>query len=213
MTRTGSTTGGWATVGIEGRGGVVRQVRTLMHLGAVGTLTDGQLLERFLDGPGETAELAFSALVDRHGPMVLRACRSILGDGPDAHDAFQATFLVLVRRARSLWVRDSIGPWLHQVAWRVARRTRSDAHRRQRHEQQAAALSVLSEEATRDTTSDDLGAILHEELARLPERFRAPWSCATWRARRTSGRRAAWDGRSGRSRAGSLGAGTASAPG
>ncbi len=97
-----------------------RHVRMMFQVGTVGGLTDGQLLERFRAQSGEPAELAFTALVERHGPMVLRVCRSVLRDPDLAHDAFQATFLGLVRRAASLWVRDSLGPWLHLVAYRVA---------------------------------------------------------------------------------------------
>ena len=118
-----------------------RYVRMLFNVGTVGGLTDGQLLERFTAQGGETAELAFATLVERHGPMVLRVCRSVLRDPEEAHDAFQATFLVLVRRAGSLWVRDSLGPWLHQVAYRVASCARSAAGRRRRHERRAAELS------------------------------------------------------------------------
>ena len=101
-------------------GAVRRQLRTLFNVGTVRELTDGQLLERFATDRGEAAELAFAVLVERHGPMVLRVCRGVLADPHDAQDAFQATFLVLVKRARGLWVRDSIGPWLHQVAYRTA---------------------------------------------------------------------------------------------
>jgi len=81
-------------------------------------MTDGQLLERFAAG-GEAAELAFAALVERHGAVVLQTCRSLLRDEHEAEDAFQATFLVLVRKSGSLWVRDSLSPWLHQVAYRA----------------------------------------------------------------------------------------------
>ena len=113
----------------------------LFNVGTAGGLTDGQLLERFTAQGGEAAELAFATLVERHGPMVLRVCRSVLRDPEEAHDAFQATFLVLVRRAGSLWVRDSLGPWLHQVAYRVASCARSAAARRRRHERRAAELA------------------------------------------------------------------------
>src|SRR5262245_54612396 len=109
-------TAGAPAVG-SGRDAGVRQFRTLFNLGTVGELADGQLLERFATERGEAAELAFAALVERHGPMVLRVCRGVLGDTNDAQDAFQATFLVLVKRARRLWVRESLGPWLHQVAY------------------------------------------------------------------------------------------------
>jgi DNA-directed RNA polymerase specialized sigma24 family protein len=112
---------------------VSRYVHTLFNAGTVAGLTDQQLLERFRARSGEAAELAFAALVERHGPMVLRVCRSVLRDPHEAHDAFQATFLVLVRRAGSLWVRESLGPWLHQVAYRVASCARSAGTRRWRH--------------------------------------------------------------------------------
>jgi len=94
----------------------LQHLSTLFRVGAIGGLTDAQLLERFTSQRGETAELAFRILVERHGPMVLRVCRTVLRDAHDAHDAFQATFLVLLRRAGSLWVRDSLGPWLHLCA-------------------------------------------------------------------------------------------------
>jgi DNA-directed RNA polymerase specialized sigma24 family protein len=99
---------------------VRRHISTLFNIGVIQDLTDGQLLERFSTGQGEAAELAFAALVERHGRMVLRVCRARLSDPHDALDAFQATFLVLVEKSRGLWVRDSLGPWLHQVACRTA---------------------------------------------------------------------------------------------
>src|SRR5688500_5567942 len=102
--------------------------------------------------------------------MVLRVCRGILRDGHDAEDAFQATFLILARKARSLWVRDSPGPWLHGVAYRVASTARSTVSRRRSKERQAAErMSAVV--AERDW--DDLGAVVHEELNRLPGRYRA----------------------------------------
>ena len=90
--------------------------------GSITGLSEWQLLERYLERRDETA---FEALVTRHGPMVLGVCRRALGLTPDADDAFQATFLVLVRRARDLGPRDAIGPWLYGVATRVAARARS----------------------------------------------------------------------------------------
>ena len=82
-------------------------------------LTDGQLLQRFATGGGEEAELS-AVIVERHGPMVVRTCRGILRGDHDVQDAYQATFLILVRQGGKLWVRDSLGPWLHRVACRVA---------------------------------------------------------------------------------------------
>ncbi len=104
----------------------LKGLETLYQVGAIGTLTDGQLLEWFVAGrgAGEAAEAGFTALVDRHGPMVLRVCRQVLGDTHDAEDAFQATFLILVRKAGSVRKRDSVASWLHGIARRVARRAR-----------------------------------------------------------------------------------------
>src|SRR3954462_9287271 len=102
--------------------------------------------------------------------MVLRVCRSVLRDEHEAHDAFQATFLVLVRRAGTLWVRDSLGPWLHQVACRVASCARSAAARRRRSERRAAELAARP---ALEEARDDLGTVLHEEIGRLPEKDRA----------------------------------------
>ncbi len=152
-------------------GAVLRQLRMLFNVGTVRELTDGQLLERFATDRGEVAELAFAVLVERHGPMVLRVCRGVLADAHDTQDAFQATFLVLVRKARALWVRDSLGPWLHQVAYRTASCARSAAARRHRHERRAARSE---EAAVRPEPPDELETTLHEEINRLPERYRAP---------------------------------------
>jgi RNA polymerase sigma factor (sigma-70 family) len=150
---------------------VAGQVRSLFDNGAAGTLADGELLERFATRVGDPAEAAFAALVERHGPMVLRACRAILRDPHLAQDAFQSTFLLLARRAGSLWVRDSIGPWLHSVACRVASGARAADARRHALERRAAARASRS---TDEPSRDDLGPALHEEIERLPERLKAP---------------------------------------
>jgi RNA polymerase sigma factor (sigma-70 family) len=107
--------------------------------------------------------------VRRHGPMVFRACRAILRDPHAAEDAFQATFLVLARKAGGLWVGGSLGPWLLSVARRVACCARTDASRQRAHERTAAERSAP---ATVDPGWDDRDAILHEELVRLPEKYR-----------------------------------------
>ena len=147
---------------------VLRQVRSLFGGGTAAGLTDRQLLERFA-ARGEAAEPAFAAIVDRHGAMVLRVGRSVLRDEHDAQDAFQATFLVLARKARSLRVVDSLAPWLRGVAYRTALGARSAALRRKARERGAARPEAEPAPAQ----ADDLGLVLHEELGRLPERFRA----------------------------------------
>jgi RNA polymerase sigma factor (sigma-70 family) len=158
---------------VNRRDGVVqRQLRTLFNLGTIGELTDGQLLERFTTRGGEASELAFAALVERHGPMVSRVCRNTLNNPHDVQDAFQATFLVLVKKARSLWVRDSLGPWLHRVAYRVATRARASTARRREHERRVAEMRPIVESCRCDW--DDLAAVVHEEIDRLPERYRVP---------------------------------------
>ncbi len=161
--------GSGVLMGSVDRGITLRHLNTLFSVGMVGGLTDAQLLERFTSYRDESAELAFRALLERHGPMVLRVCRAVLRDAHDADDAFQATFLVLVRRASSLWVRDSLGPWLHQVAYRIAHCARSDAARRRQQELRASEFTARFHD---DGDRDDLTAVVHEELGRLPRRYR-----------------------------------------
>ena len=124
---------------------VRQQLSTLFNIGVIRDLTDGQLLERYATGHGEAAELAFAALIERHGPMVMRVCRARLADPHDALDAFQATFLVLIEKSRGLWVRDSLGPWLHQVALRTVACALSTAARRRQAERAAAELTAATE--------------------------------------------------------------------
>ena len=156
-----------------GRGGAaLGQLETLFSVGACGALTDGQLLDRFATGRGEAGELAFAVLVERHGPMVLRVCRAVLRNEHEAQDAFQSTFLVLARRSCALRVGDSLGPWLHGVARRVASNARKSAARRRRHERQAAVIALPR--PVRAETDFELESLLHEEIGRLPERYRVP---------------------------------------
>ncbi len=148
----------------------LNQIRSLFVGGVTGDVTDGDLLRRFNARDGQASELAFAVLVERHGPMVLRVARSILLDPHDADDAFQATFLVLARKADSLRPVLSLGPWLHGVASRVASCLRSGGIRRRNKERRAAEgkpRSIIPHEAR------DLGPALDEEIDRLPERYRA----------------------------------------
>jgi RNA polymerase sigma factor (sigma-70 family) len=152
-------------------GEVNRLLRTLFDAGSVVGQSDGRLVRRLALG-GASADLAFAALVERHGPMVLRVCRRVLRDPHEAHDAFQATFLVLARRAASIRDPEAVASWLHGVALRAARTLRTQAERRRRHERQAAAMrSALTVPAP--ATDPDLAAALHEEIARLPARERS----------------------------------------
>ena len=155
------------------RGSATRQIHALYSVGTCAGLGDGALLERFATLPGEEAELAFAALVARHGPMVWRICRRVLRDEHDAQDAFQATWLVLARKAGSLRDRDSVGNWLFGVAWRVSLDARAASSRRRLHERRYAEGQAV-EAPAEDRDGRDLVAALHEELRRLPERYRTP---------------------------------------
>ena len=152
----------------------LRYLSALYHVGVVRDLTDGQLLERFVAGRDESAEAGFAALVDRHGPMVLRVCRQVLGDAHDAEDAFQATFLVLARRAGSVRKRESVASWLYGIAQRVARRSQADAARRREHERRRAAMTTMESSDVGDQYPSEGWRVLHEEVERLPEKYREP---------------------------------------
>jgi RNA polymerase sigma factor (sigma-70 family) len=144
---------------------VLQQVRKLV--GAPGPdLTDGQLLELFA---GRREEAAFEALVRRHGPLVLAACRRLLGDPNDADDAFQATFLALARRAPALDRRGSVAAWLYTVAYRAALRVRAS-----RRPPPVPASVAGPPDPLDQLTGKELCAVLDEEVQRLPEKYRAP---------------------------------------
>jgi RNA polymerase sigma-70 factor (ECF subfamily) len=151
---------------------LLRDVRSLFGCGVVRDASDRELLERFLAPEGTEAEAAFSALIERHGPMVYYVCRQVLDQPHDAEDAFQATFLVLLRRAASVRKRESLASWLFGVALRVARRARYAGIARRFHERRASELAAARLSAG-DGHSAALAA-LHEEIASLPERFREP---------------------------------------
>jgi RNA polymerase sigma factor (sigma-70 family) len=130
--------------------------------------TDGQLLERYV---ARQDEEAFTSLVERHGRMVLNVCRRVLPEAHDAEDAFQATFLVLVRRAAALDGRGSIAHWLHTVAYHISIRARADAARRRVQERQVADMPA---EVCEDAAWPEIRPLLDQELARLPDKYRAP---------------------------------------
>jgi RNA polymerase sigma factor (sigma-70 family) len=159
------------TSSVQGSGSALWSLRTLFSVGTVGGMTDGQLLEQFLSRRDEQAEVAFAALMASHGPMVWDLCRGIISDPHAAEDAFQATFLVLVRRAGSIQRRDAVGPWLHGVARRIAGRAKAVAARRRLREGQEQEMTATSDP---DPTRRDELEALHEEVERLAEKYRAP---------------------------------------
>src|SRR5262245_45686933 len=133
-----------------------------------GAPTDGQLLEAFVvRGDGA----AFEALVRRHAPMVLGVCRRVAGDGHDADDAFQAAFLVLVRKAGAVVPRDLVGNWLYGVAYRTALKARALAGRRRLRERSMTDMP-RPQPAAEDRA--ELLALLDRELERLPAKYRVP---------------------------------------
>jgi RNA polymerase sigma factor (sigma-70 family) len=156
----------------------LRQLRSLFEAGTVTGLTDSDLLARYTANRAESAEAAtaaesaFAALVDRHGAMVWGVCHRVLGDAHEAEDAFQATFLVLVRKAGSVRVDGSLGRWLYGVAHRVAVRARSRAKGR------ACGTGRVHLKSPDDPAGEaelkDLRDAVCEELDRLPPKYRCP---------------------------------------
>jgi RNA polymerase sigma factor (sigma-70 family) len=144
----------------------VRQVAGLPE-GAAGT--DGQLLRRFVRDRDETA---FVALMQRHGPMVLGVCRRVLGHAQDAEDAFQATFLVLVRKAHAIAQAERLSNWLYGVAVRTASKLRVREARRRVHERRAGLLARVDPTAGPEL---DLCPVLDEEIQQLPKKYRMPF--------------------------------------
>jgi RNA polymerase sigma factor (sigma-70 family) len=133
-------------------------------------LLDHELLDRFIE---HRDEAAFEILVERHGPMVLRVSQRVLQDRHAAEDVFQATFLVLLRKAKSLSKRELLANWLYGVAYRLALRSRSESFKRQNRE--ARQPVKPSADLVSQVTGRELCQVLDEELQRLPERFRGPF--------------------------------------
>jgi RNA polymerase sigma factor (sigma-70 family) len=148
---------------------LLHRLRRTAVLEAAGDLTDGQLLGMYVSRRNEAA---FETLIRRHGPMVLGVCRRLLPNEHDAEDAFQATFLVLVRKASSVQPPDKVGSWLHGVAYHAALKARALARRRQARERQ---VSTMPEPATvPESLWNDLLPLLDHELSRIPDKFRLP---------------------------------------
>ncbi len=145
-------------------GVALRHMQKLFGEGSVSSLADARLLERFASSRDESA---FAALVDRHGPMVLGVCRSVLKDAHHAEDAFQATFLVLAKKAPTIRAADTLAAWLYRVAFRIAIQANRESDRRKKREAKAMALRG-------ERPDTEMLATLHEEIDRLPEKHRVP---------------------------------------
>jgi RNA polymerase sigma factor (sigma-70 family) len=149
---------------------VFRDIHTLFRVGTSTGLTDAQLLDRFRARSDlNSSEAAFAGLMARHGPMVLGVCRRALRDPDDVADAFQATFLILVRKADTVRVEDSLGRWLYGVSRRVSVRAKLAAARRSAREVREIEFAAAP---AADADFDELRELLDEEIGRLPEKFR-----------------------------------------
>jgi RNA polymerase sigma factor (sigma-70 family) len=148
---------------------VLRYLRHVTCTQEGGEQSDGQLLQQFVT---QRNEGAFAVLLERHGPLVLAVCRQVLRERADAEDAFQATFLVLARRAGSIRNREALAAWLHRVALNISRTTKAATAQRRAHERQAVLMSQAT--PVDEVELRDWQPLLHEEVDRLPEKYRVP---------------------------------------
>src|SRR5260370_40962460 len=148
---------------------VLRYIRRMVEPKHAGRVSDEILLERFCTASDGDA---FASLVERHGPLVMGVCCRMLKDIHDAEDVFQATFLVLVRKARSIAKPECLAPWLYGVAYRTALRARSIAAKRRFHARQAADSPDLTLDM--DFMWRDLRPIIAEDIQRLTRSYQAP---------------------------------------
>jgi RNA polymerase sigma factor (sigma-70 family) len=147
----------------------IQRFRQTLLVADLAARTDGQLLESFI---ADKSEAAFHALLRRHGPMVMGVCRRLLRNHHDAEDAFQATFLVLARKASAVKPRHMVSRWLHGVAFNTALKARAAAAKLRAKEKQVSAMP--EPQAVRQDLWIDLKAVLDQELSRLPDNFRVP---------------------------------------
>jgi RNA polymerase sigma factor (sigma-70 family) len=148
---------------------VLRQLCRLVGVRSVEELGDRQLLEAFAKNRDAAA---FEVLVQRHGPLVLGVCKRVLHEEHDAEDAFQATFMVLARKADSIRRQEAVGSWLCGTAYRLALKARAAAGRRREQERQAGQMASTQTEP--DPHWQELRPVLDEELNRLPDKYRVP---------------------------------------
>jgi C-terminal peptidase prc len=147
---------------------IAQYLRRLVRVSSDDAVTDRELIARFV---AERDEASFAGLVERHGGLVWSVCRRGLGNGPDAEDVFQATFLVLIRRAAAVRWQSSLAGWLFEVASRLAKETKAKASRRRFHERRARE-SVPSKDS--DASIHELASLLDAEVKKLPAKYRDP---------------------------------------
>jgi RNA polymerase sigma factor (sigma-70 family) len=157
---------------------VLQHIRNILAAESAVPSTDAELLYRFAT---EQDEAAFAALVERHGEMVRGVCRLSLQNDQDVEDAFQATFLILARKAAAISRPGSVASWLHGVAYRVIHDVQRAAATRLRLEHQVARAEVL--DSSKELTMREVRHVLDEELQRLPERYREPLLLCYWEGR------------------------------
>jgi RNA polymerase sigma factor (sigma-70 family) len=169
---------------------VLRHIRKRSGPPAAANLSDGELLRRFA---ASREEGAFAALVQRHGPLVLSVCRRVLRHQQDAEDAFQATFLILARKAGSVHRAESLASWLFGVAHRTALRARTDTAKR-RHPP-GRSKPVAEPDPPTEASLRELQRLLDEEVNRLPEKYRAPFvlCCLEGHSRAEAARQLGWN--------------------
>ena len=146
-------------------GAIAQGLERLVDPGTIAGLSERQVLARFVE---RRDPVAFEAIVVRFGPMVLTVCRQMLRDANDVDDAFQATFVILIEKAGGLKQPDRLGPWLYGVAHRVASRTR------RRRRQEGLPRKLEGRRAGQDPAEVEELAALHDEIQRLPEKYRLP---------------------------------------
>src|SRR5262245_21303050 len=153
-------------------GTLVQHLHRLVHPATAEEPSDRELLERFARG---REEAALAGLVHRHGPLELGVCRRVLRHAQDAEDAFQATFLVLARKAGSVSWKESVAHWLYEVAYRLAAKVRAEGARRRVKERRAGVMA--QRDARSEAEGREFSAVLDEELHRLPAAYQGPLVC------------------------------------
>jgi RNA polymerase sigma factor (sigma-70 family) len=147
---------------------ILHMLRRIVEDRGIRALPDRDLLQMFSDRQDQSA---FEVMLRRHGPMFLSVCRAVLGTDASAEDAFQATFIVLVRKASSIRNRASLASWLHGVAYRTALKARVQTATRQKYEARTPEIQPSADDSL---TWREVRQVLHEELNKLPKRYREP---------------------------------------